>query len=414
MPRDGHKVEANRRLLITVSYYDHKTGMVPRPRILLDRQTDTAFENPTLSMDATGRLWIFVGCYGTARPSYIFRGVEPYSIDSFEQVAETAFSWPQPWYLEGRGFVLFYTLYEGPFNRLCAITSKDGASWSEPTVLASIEAGHSQVSWRFKDKVGTAFEYYPKQGTEYARTNLYYIETRDLGRTWVNAKGDKLDLPLTTVDNKALVREYASSRRLTYTKDLTFDTRGNPIILYLTARSYRPGERSGPRIWTTARWRGRDWEITGVIRSGDNDEAGCLFFERIDRWWMIAPTDPGPAPFYLGGEVVAWFSPDQGAAWARWTFTEKSEFNHTGVHRVVDGNPGFWVFWADGDARQPSECRLYFANREGIVHRLPTDMKAEFEKPTVMPIPSARRPKTQPATASATAPATMPATTQVP
>ncbi len=408
MPADGHHVEENRRLLIMVSYFDHQTGMVPRPRMLLDRQTDTAFENPTLAMDSEGYLWVFVGCHGTARPSYVFRSREPHSIDAFQQVAETAFSMPQPWHVEGRGFVLLHTAYDGPVSRLRAMTSKDGASWSEPTILASIEAGHNQVSWQYKDKIATAFDYCPRQGAGNSRTNLYYVETRDAGKTWVNAKGEKLDLPLTTVENKALVRSYEATGRLTYVKDLTFDTRGNPMILFLVAKGYRPGPLSNPRIWTTARWRGRDWEFTGAIRSANNLETGCLFFDKMDRWWMIAPTDRGAAPFYLGGEVVAWFSRDQGASWARWTFTEKSEFNHTGIHRPVNANPGFWVFWADGDARQPSPSRLYFADREGIVYRLPTKMTNEFEKPAVMPIPSARRPASTPDSS----PASQPTTTQ--
>ncbi|HPD32711.1 MAG TPA: BNR-4 repeat-containing protein [Phycisphaerae bacterium] len=392
MPADGHQIEENRRLLIMVSCFDHQTGTAARPRILLDRQTDNAFENPTLSMDSVGRPWVFVGCHGTARPSYVFRSTEPYSIDSFSLVAETTFSMPQPWYLEKQGFILVHTLHDGPINRLCAMTSKDGMSWSQPNVLASIEAGHNHVSWRYKDKIGIAFDYCPRQGAGNARTNLYYMETRDAGKTWVNVKGERLDLPLSTVDNKALVRSYEDTRRLVYVKDLTFDARGNPIILFLIARGYRPGPLSSPRIWTTARWRGRDWEFAGVIRSDNNLEAGCLFIDRMDRWWLIAPTDKGAAPFYLGGEVVAWFTRDQGASWARWTFTEKSEFNHTGVHRPVDASPGFWVFWADGDARQPSPSRLYFADRDGIVYRLPTQMTEEFEKPAVMPIPSARRP----------------------
>lgn len=408
MPAGGHLKSEDRRLLIMVSYFDHKTGMVPRPRILLDRQAEDSSDNPTLSMDSQGRLWVFVGAFGGVRPSYIFRGTEPYSIDSFEPVDDKAFLLPQPWYVEGKGFILLYTVYEGAINRLCAMTSKDGVSWSEPTVLAAIEAGHGQVSWRFKDKVGTAFDYVPRQGGEQARTNLYYMETRDFGKTWVNAKGEKLELPLAAVENKALVRDYSSSRRLIRVKDLTFDTRGNPIILHTVSRGHHPGPPGGPHIWTTARWTGREWELTGVVRSGNSFDVGSLILERMDRWWLIAPTDKGPAPYYLGGEVVAWFSRDQGASWARWTFTDKSEFNHASVRRPVDGTTGFWVFWADGDARKPSESRLYFADREGIVYRLPTKMTSQFEKPTKMPLPVARHLPTQPATFPTTLP-TLPA-----
>jgi len=239
MPRDGHKVEENRRLLIMVSYYDHKTGMVPRPRILLvvkrtprsKPDAGNGCDGPTV--DLRRMLWDSATFVHLPRRGAVLHRL-------IRAGCEKAFSWPQPWYLEGRGFVLFYTVYDDSINRLCAISSKDGMSWSEPTVLAAIEAGHSQVSWRFKDKVGTAFEYFPRK----RRSMLVPIST-----TWRPAtspdmgecKGEKLDLPLTTVDNKAMVQDYAASGRLIFVKDVTFDTRGNPIILYMATKSHRLG-----------------------------------------------------------------------------------------------------------------------------------------------------------------------------
>ena len=58
-------------ILHMVSYYDHNTGTVPRPAILLDKKTRDAHDNPTLQIDAEGHLWIFSNAHGTARPSYI-------------------------------------------------------------------------------------------------------------------------------------------------------------------------------------------------------------------------------------------------------------------------------------------------------------------------------------------------------
>ena len=37
-----------------VSYFDHRSGTVPRPTILLDKQTDDAHDNPVISVDASG------------------------------------------------------------------------------------------------------------------------------------------------------------------------------------------------------------------------------------------------------------------------------------------------------------------------------------------------------------------------
>ena len=73
-------------LLHMVSYYDHATGKVPRPTILLDKLTKDAHDNPVIAVDDRGYLWIFSTSHGTGRPSYIHRSREPYSIDEFERI----------------------------------------------------------------------------------------------------------------------------------------------------------------------------------------------------------------------------------------------------------------------------------------------------------------------------------------
>ncbi|MCA9258204.1 MAG: hypothetical protein KDA61_03335, partial [Planctomycetales bacterium] len=55
----GGAPDDNRRLFHMVSYFDHKTGTVPRPTLLLDKQTDDAHDNPVLSIDRNGYIWIF-------------------------------------------------------------------------------------------------------------------------------------------------------------------------------------------------------------------------------------------------------------------------------------------------------------------------------------------------------------------
>lgn len=56
-----------------VSYYDHRTGMVPRPTVLLDKETDDAHDNPVLAIDGEGYVWVFSNSHGVERPSYIRR-----------------------------------------------------------------------------------------------------------------------------------------------------------------------------------------------------------------------------------------------------------------------------------------------------------------------------------------------------
>ena len=44
-----------------VSYYDHKTGTVPRPVMLLQKRTEDAHDNPTLSLVGLLLAWRYFG-----------------------------------------------------------------------------------------------------------------------------------------------------------------------------------------------------------------------------------------------------------------------------------------------------------------------------------------------------------------
>ncbi|MGQ9574736.1 MAG: BNR-4 repeat-containing protein [Thermoguttaceae bacterium] len=373
------------RLVHMVSYYDHATGSVPRPRILLDKKTDDAHDNPTLMLDPRGYLWIFSNAHGTSRPAYIHRSERPYRIEAFERIAATNFSYCQPWFLPGEGFCLLHTRYTGGRRFLFVWRSRDGLAWEEPQPLARVAQGHYQISWRHGERIGTALNYHPADGGLNARTNLYYLETRDGGRTWTSAAGQPVQLPLAEVRNPALVRDYESEKRLVYLKDLNFDAAGRPVILYLTSAHYASGPKGDPRIWHTARWNGRSWEIRDVTRSDHNYDFGSLYIEPDGLWRIIAPTEPGPQPYNSGGEVAVWVSRDQGASWQKARqLTTQSRYNHTYVRRPVNAHPQFYALWADGDARQPSESRLYFTNREADhVWRLPERMEGPTARPQI-------------------------------
>ena len=66
-----------------------------------------------------------------------------------------------------------------------------------------IERGNYQISWAQGDRVGTAFDYHPYAIGLNARTNVYYMETRDQGATWTTASGQPLSVPLIPVKNPA-------------------------------------------------------------------------------------------------------------------------------------------------------------------------------------------------------------------
>lgn len=380
----GGRPKDRNTLWILVSYFDHRTGTVPRPKVLLDKQTTDAHDNPTLAIDGEGHLWVFSNAHGTSRPAYIHRSREPYAIDAFEEIETTNFSYGQPWFLPGRGFLVLHTRYS-PGRNLFGMTSRDGRAWDPAQPLARIALGHYQISLEHQGRVGTAFDYHPRPVGLNARTNLYYAQTDDGGASWRSAGGSALTLPLTQTPNPALVHDYQAEGRLVYLKDLQFDAEGRPVVLFLTSKGAMPGPENGPRTWHTARWEGRQWVIQPVTTSDHNYDHGSLYIEPDGSWQLIAPTDPGPQPFMTGGEVVLWTSPDQGATWSRVkALTPGSRRNHTYVRRPLHRHPDFYALWADGDPLEPSPSTLYFTNRAGDhVWKLPERIEGEAARPEV-------------------------------
>ncbi len=376
---------AQKTLWHMVSYYDHATGTVPKPTFLLDKQTNDAHDNPVIALDDKGYVWIFSSSHGTSRPSYLSVSKKPYDIDDFELVQTTNFSYTQPHFIDGQGFLFVYTHYDQGRRFLYAMTSPDGRAWSQPQSYAQGELGHYQVSGAQGKRVGTAFNIHPKPLGLNWRTNLYYLQTDDFGKTWQNAAGKTVDVPLTTTDNVALIHDYKSENRNVYMKDLTFDAQGNPVILYITSGGWEAGPKNDPRIWQTARWTGSQWDIQGTIHSDNNYDMGSLYIEEDGMWRIIGPTEPGPQRYNPGGEVALWTSSDQGKTWTKVKqLTHDSKYNHTYCRRPLDAHPDFYAFWADGNARKKSESRLYFTNRNGDhVWRLPEHMTSDTAKPEI-------------------------------
>jgi hypothetical protein len=375
-----HKNE--NRLIHMVSYFDHATGEVPRPLLLLDKQTTDAHDNPVINIDPEGYIWIFSSSHGTGRPSFISRSTEPWAIDAFELKWEGNFSYPQPWIIPGKGWLFMHTHYTGG-RAICMSTSPDGVNWTDRRFLSRMAQGHYQITNFFGQKIGSAFNYHPPEKGLNWRTNLYYMESDDFGETWKTAAGEPLELMLTEPDSPCLVAEYESQGLNVYMKDINFDSAGRPVILYLTSKGYESGPQNMPRTWTIAHWTGQQWQILpSNIISDNNYDMGSLYIETDAQWRIIAPTETGPQPYNPGGEVAMWLTSDAGKSWTLVRqMTRDSRYNHTYVRRPVNAHPDFYAFWADGHGREPSISRLYFCNKDGDVFRLPFDMEGETAKP---------------------------------
>ena len=380
----GGAKDGKRYLLNMVSYYYHSRGVVPRPTIVHDKKgVDDPHDNAALAVDPKGYLWVFVSGRMRVRPGFIYRSKEPYSIEDFELIKEGEMTYPQPWWISEQGFLYLFTKYTRG-RELYFNTSPDGFDWSEDTKFAGM-GGHYQTSGRRDDRVFTAFNYHPNGNVD-RRTNLYYIETNDFGKTWKNVRGDVLTLPLLEPVNPALVREYEKEGRLVYIHDLDLDSQGRPVILYTTAASYKPGPEGDPRYWTIAHWNGEEWEFSEVTQGNHNYSTGALYIEG-ETWRIIGPTERGPQPIGAGGEIAIWLSQDQGKTWQKVrNVTCGSAFNHNYVRRPVNAHDDFYAFWADGNPDSFSPSCLYFCTRDGrSVFRLPYTMEGEEAFPELLP-----------------------------
>ena len=388
-------VSGAQQLLHMVSYFDHATGTVPRPVILLNKQTGDAHDNPVLSIDGEGYLWIFSPAHGVSRPAFLHRSRQPYSIGEFELVWQTNWSYPQPWHIPGQGFLFLHTRYQqipganGMGRALHWMTSRNGRAWSEPSLLAFAQLGHYQISWPREGRIGTAFDIHPSPTGLNARTNIYYLETPDLGQTWFTVDGTEIRPPIRWDEHPSLVRDFRKDGLLVYLKDLQYDPEGRPIIVFLTSRGYQSGPANGSRILWTAHWNGGDWEYSRITTTDHNYDHGSLYVMSGQHYRYTSPTGPGPQRHATGGEIETWETYNGGADW-QLTFqhTRNSRFNHTYVRRPLHYHPDFCALWADGNAFAPSPSRLYFANTRGEVYQLPAEMSGSQARPTlVKPLP---------------------------
>jgi hypothetical protein len=380
----GTTAKDEKHLLIMVSYYDHKKGVVPKPVIVYDKAgVDDPHDNASISLDENGYLWVFVSGRNTRRPGLIFKSKAPYSIESFEQIWEGEITYPQPWRLEGKEFLHLFTKYTKG-RELYWSTSADGKTWAPDQKLAGM-GGHYQTTNVRNGKLVSAFNYHPGGNVD-KRTNLYVVMTDDNGKTWKTVDGKVLQTPLTDIHCAALVRDYEAEKKLVYINDVNFDSEGNPIVLAVISNDFRPGPQGNPREWTIVHWKNGQWNYHKVCNSTHNYDMGSLYTEG-KVWRIVGPTEAGPQKYGTGGEMALWESSDEGTTWKKIrNVTQNSVRNHSYARRPLNVHPDFYAFWADGNADQFSESRLYFCNRKGDkVWGLPYDMDTDFAKPERIP-----------------------------
>ena len=384
----GTPADGELYLQCMVGCYDHKTGLLQKPRVVYDKGQNGVLDphdNPIVQVDKDGYVWVFVSGRGNKRNGVRLRSTKPYDITSFKYVNEGIMTYPQAHYSDEKGFFLFFTRYDGK-RQIFYQTSADGKKWSDYTRIASIKeegdtkSGHYQITNRYGDKLVSAFNRH-KNGNVDTRTNVYVVQSEDWGKTWTTIDGKPLEFPLTQLHNDALVRDYQSQGRNCYIKDVNFDKDGNPVILYVTSDNHITGPKGGIRQWHTLYWNGTEWIESQFAQSSHCYDSGSIWTDGKE-WTIIAPTEEGPQKWGTGGEIAVWTSKDNGKSWKKKkVLTFDSEYNHGYVRRPQDANEKFYAFWSDGHSDQVSPSRLYFCTKDGQVFKMPGEMTKEWEAP---------------------------------
>lgn len=383
----GGTIDQDQRYeLCMIGYFDHNKKRLEKPTVVYDKNgVNDPHDNPSIQIDDKGYLWVFVAGRGRIRPGFKYKSRIPFDIEKFEQVTMEEMCYPQPWFFEGKGFLNLFTKYTG-VRELYYETSPDGITWSKDQKLAGIRengdtlGGHYQVSQKSGNVVGTFFNRHPKGDVD-KRTDLYYLQTSDMGKTWTTAAGETVEPPITEVENPARIINYRDMGLNVYICDMNYDKQGFPVCLYITSRGHKPGPESAPHIWNIVRWDGTKWETNKVSVSDHNYDMGSLYVLN-DKWLIVAPLVVGPQVWGAGGELAFYESTDSGKTWKETRqITCNSPRNHSYVRRPQNARDPFMYFWADGNPDRLSISNLYFGDSKGNVWQMPYSFSEETVKP---------------------------------
>ena len=382
----GTKSPESKYLLCMIGEYDHSSGLISKPLVVCDKMgVDDPHDNPSILIDDQGYIWVFVSGRGRVRMGFKYKSKKPFKIDGFEKITTQEMTYPQPKKMDS-SFFNFFTKYTG-VRQLYIEKSKNGIQWSDDELLAAIpeqkneKSGHYQISAQYQEKkIGTFFNRHPN-GIVDLRTDLYYIESSDLGETWNTADQQPISIPVTEKNSPSRVEDYARLKKNIYLKDMVFDSNGRPICLYIRSNGHKPGPVSQPYEWCITKWNGSKWTTHSITTSDHNYDMGSLLFFNEDLY-LVAPTAIGPQKWGVGGELQVWKSDDLGYHWIKERdLTHKSIMNHSYVRKSENFKAPFIFFWANGDAHQFSKSELFFGNLNGEIWKLPYSMEKEYELP---------------------------------
>jgi hypothetical protein len=212
--------------------------------------------NPSLCVDGAGRIHVLFGAHGGPLRHAVSR--EPLQIQAWQELAPPVAraTYPQTQRLADGSMALFCRA--GGHTDPWVITySRDAENWSEPQNIidlrrdpkdtkaaaycAMLPGHHGHTLHCFfihKDDNAGRVDPHPWRPLKYPglneavyRYNLYYV-ARNRDGEWVNAAGDRIELPITkrVADNQLLV--YDSADELTYCAAYAVDADDRPYVRF--------------------------------------------------------------------------------------------------------------------------------------------------------------------------------------
>lgn len=369
-----------RHLVIMISYYDHKLGKVPRPVLVYDKLgVKEPFDNASLVIDNAGHLWIFISGRARTRPAIVFKSTNPWSIDKFELKYQCEMITPQPWcFNNGRIGALYSKQTSGIeiWFSDCSLTP----SVENSTKIAGF-GGHYKISGMNRDKLYVAFNYYPP-GEFLNQANLYLLYSDDFGKTWKTTDNNQAIIPLSKIDNEALICDFISEKIRVFLLDMDFDSDGYPVLLVITSRNSDPVENQFDGTLGIVHRVNNSWDLVEICDADNINDSGTLSTQS-GYWEVLASAGHTGKKGVAGGEITRWISKNEGLNWIKdRDVTYNSQYPNSFVRRPLNARKDFHAIWADGDPEKISESKLYFTNSEGNkVWVLPYEMVSDFKRP---------------------------------
>ncbi len=266
---------------IVVGAYDHDRESLESTVVESEFSADD-HTNPSLALRKDGRLLVFWGGHNGDSIRYTV-SCEPESVAGFgppRRLEGESVTYPNPIRSpDGDSLLLVYRDrvhtrdatddeygYMGDGNCYLRRSTDEGATWSDPTLLATPPEGHYSLyalPARGPDAIHLFFTD-AERGGDAPKWNVMYAKLRD-GRLYAaddTLLGDPEEAPLEKEDLETVYDSHASGNHHAWLWDCAVDSEGRPVVAYATFPSTLAHE------YRYARWTGEEWTDYPIADAG--------------------------------------------------------------------------------------------------------------------------------------------------